>query len=181
MKTTLENDILTLRKEGKTYSQIQKELGCSRGTISYYVGKGQKDKTRQRNKKVRDENPVSRKVAEFKSRGKARKNFVSKTRDFQRRDGLYLASTPETVDFTYQDVLDKIGPNPTCYLTGLPIDLSDPSSYHFDHIIPASQGGNNSLENLGIALKSANNAKDSLLLGEFLDLCEAVLKHHGRI
>ncbi len=30
-------DILRLRLEGKTYSQISEELGCSKGTIAYYM------------------------------------------------------------------------------------------------------------------------------------------------
>jgi transcriptional regulator with XRE-family HTH domain len=31
-------DILKLRAEGKSYREIEKILGCSRGTISYYLG-----------------------------------------------------------------------------------------------------------------------------------------------
>ena len=30
-------DILRLRLEGKTYGQISEELGCSKGTIAYYM------------------------------------------------------------------------------------------------------------------------------------------------
>ena len=39
-------NILKLRAEGKSYRQIEKELGCSKGTISYHLGVGQKNKTR---------------------------------------------------------------------------------------------------------------------------------------
>ena len=42
--------ILQLRSEGKSYGQIQEILGCSRGTISYHLGKGQKEKTFNRQK-----------------------------------------------------------------------------------------------------------------------------------
>jgi len=38
--------ILKLRAEGNSYSQIAKKLGCSKGTISYHVGFGQKEKTK---------------------------------------------------------------------------------------------------------------------------------------
>jgi hypothetical protein len=31
-------DILRLRDEGKSYREIEKILGCSKGTISYYIG-----------------------------------------------------------------------------------------------------------------------------------------------
>jgi transposase len=37
--------IIQLRAEGKTYNEIQKILGCSKGTISYHVGEGQKEKS----------------------------------------------------------------------------------------------------------------------------------------
>lgn len=47
--------ILALRKEGKTYSEIQKILGCSKGTISYHLGEGQKEKTKERMHKSRAE------------------------------------------------------------------------------------------------------------------------------
>ena len=49
----MKEKILKLRKEGKSYNEIQKLLGCSKGTISYHCGKGQKEKakTRQRNRR----------------------------------------------------------------------------------------------------------------------------------
>ena len=42
----MKDEILKLRSEGKTYSEIKKELGCSKSTISYYCGKGQKEKAK---------------------------------------------------------------------------------------------------------------------------------------
>ncbi len=50
---TLQDEILRLRSEGKTYRQIKWELKCSSGTIAYHLGDGQKEKTRQREKKRR--------------------------------------------------------------------------------------------------------------------------------
>ena len=46
--TILSEGILRLRAEGKTYSEIQKELGCSKGTISYHLGMGQKESSLER-------------------------------------------------------------------------------------------------------------------------------------
>ena len=46
----LSEAILRLRAEGKTYNQIKAELGCSKGTISYYLGVGQKEKSLTRQK-----------------------------------------------------------------------------------------------------------------------------------
>lgn len=49
--------IIELHKEGKSYSQISAELGCSKGTIAYHVGVGVKDrksaKQRDRRNKIR--------------------------------------------------------------------------------------------------------------------------------
>ena len=46
-------NILKLRAEGKTYREIQEILGCSKGTISYHLGSGQKQKAFQRSQKRR--------------------------------------------------------------------------------------------------------------------------------
>lgn len=49
-------NILRLRAEGKSYRQIQATLGCSKGTIAYHLGPGQKDKTYNRTKDIRSSN-----------------------------------------------------------------------------------------------------------------------------
>ena len=36
--------IKELYEKGLSYREIEKELGCSKGTISYHLGKGQKEK-----------------------------------------------------------------------------------------------------------------------------------------
>lgn len=51
----MKDKILQLRSKGYTYNQIQKELKCSKGTISYHLGLGQKQKTKQRSQKRREE------------------------------------------------------------------------------------------------------------------------------
>jgi len=51
----MKEKILKLRSIGYTYNQIQKELGCSKGTISYHLGNGQKEKTKERSQKRREE------------------------------------------------------------------------------------------------------------------------------
>ncbi len=48
-------NILRLRAEGKSYREIQKELGCSKSTIAYHCGEGQKAKTRYRTNGLREE------------------------------------------------------------------------------------------------------------------------------
>ena len=51
----MKEKIKHLRSMGYTYNQIQKELGCSKGTISYHLGVGQKEKTKERSEKKRKE------------------------------------------------------------------------------------------------------------------------------
>ena len=46
-------DILRLHAEGKSYKEIKDILGCSKGTIAYHIGPGQKDKTRGRTNRNR--------------------------------------------------------------------------------------------------------------------------------
>lgn len=53
--TKYREDIVRLRSEGKTYREIQQSLGCSKGTISYHLGDGQKRKTGERSQKRRTE------------------------------------------------------------------------------------------------------------------------------
>lgn len=42
------DSILKLRAEGKTYDEISLILECSKGTIAYHCGDGQKEKARKR-------------------------------------------------------------------------------------------------------------------------------------
>ena len=76
-------------------------------------------------------------------------------------------------------MLNKVGENPICYLTGRNVDLSKKEEYHLDHIHPVSKGGSNELNNLGLACRDANVAKADMSTGEFVDLCAEVLRHHG--
>jgi 5-methylcytosine-specific restriction endonuclease McrA len=41
----MKEQILKLKSQGKSYNEIKKELGCSKGTISYYLGHGRKERT----------------------------------------------------------------------------------------------------------------------------------------
>lgn len=81
--------------------------------------------------------------------------------------------------FSVKDVLNKIGDDPICYLTGRKIDLTDSASYQLDHIIPKIKGGDNSLSNLQITCKDANMAKAHMSLDEFYSLCIEVVRYNG--
>ena len=177
--TQRKEQILKLRSEGKSYRQIEKILGCSRSTISYHCGKNGTEKKRvQKNTKKRS--AICRKVSGFKSRC-TRANwtiFRSKLKTYKKRNPrcrTHSIVNSVSENYSCQDVIDKIGENPRCYLTGKKIDLNDPSSYNLDHVIPTSKGGSNDLSNLNICTKNANNAKGDLSLDELYNLCESIL------
>ena len=52
----MKQEILKLRAEGKTYDQIQVLLNCSKGTIAYHCGEGQKEKYRENNQRRQKKN-----------------------------------------------------------------------------------------------------------------------------
>jgi 5-methylcytosine-specific restriction endonuclease McrA len=145
--------ILELRKQGKSYKEIQKLLKCSKGTISYHCGVGQKEKTKTRNKSNR----------------KTLKGILRRIGKGKRK----------SLDFSIKEFETKITNNPVCYLTGRKIDLLEPKTYNCDHIIPVSKGGGCDIDNLGLACKDANMAKGDLLLDDFIKLCKDVLEHNG--
>ena len=81
--------------------------------------------------------------------------------------------------FKSEDIIEKFGQHTQCYLTGKPIDLLGENVFHFDHKQPLRQGGDNSIDNLGITTKEANMAKADLTQEQFLALCKEVLEHDG--
>ena len=183
----LSENILRLRKLGKSYGQISTELGCSKSVISYHCGKDQKQKSSNRRSRNRVNMVLAQKVYRFKSE-RLIKEMVDSTKSTSVRlntkvlnfhkDRYRSRMKPE---FTFQDIIDLHGEKASCYLTGDPLDLADPSSFELDHIHPRSKGGGNTLDNLGLTTRESNRAKHNMDLEDFLDLCEKVLRHHGRI
>ena len=168
----MKEQILALRAEGKNYNEIKSILNCSKSTISYHCGEGQKEKSSVRSRKTRINKPLQIKMYRFLSEA-----LRNKSKNFSRTN----KNECDKLNFTVQELFEKITKNPICYLTGRKIDIYKPSSYHFDHIIPVSKGGNNSLDNLGIACKEANMAKNDLLKEDFLQLCKDVIKHNRHL
>jgi transposase len=62
--TKLSDKIHALHAEGKSYTQIKEELDCSKGTVAYYLGDGQREKTRKRTRDLR--NKVVKYIQEYK-------------------------------------------------------------------------------------------------------------------
>ena len=122
--TPRKDSIIKLRAEGKSYREIQKILGCSKSTIAYHCDGG-KEKRRVQDL-AKKSKPICRKVSGFKSRcSRANyKTFKSKIKTFKRRKGgtrynrTHAQVNSIKTNYNCKDVMDKIGENPICYLTG---------------------------------------------------------------
>jgi CRISPR/Cas system Type II protein with McrA/HNH and RuvC-like nuclease domain len=173
----MKEEILKLRNEGKTFNQIKEIIKCSKSTISYYCSEGQKEKTKIRTKKRR-ENIIIDKLERFKYR-KSKSN-KERIRKFNKRDNQMdgLVNKKIEITFTFEDVIKKFGYSTVCYLSGEKINLNE-NTYHFDHILPSSRGGDNTLENLGVTHEIVNKMKGDLTPKELILWCEKILKYNG--
>ena len=186
----IKEKILELRKLGYSYGKIGKELGCSRSLISYHCSPGQKQKTLNRTKKRRlNQHPLVTKIEAFNKKYKSSK--ISKENNHKTINNIlykriisFCMKSNKTnnkeygvLQFSVEDILNKIGENPVCALTGRKIDLSQPKTYQLDHIVPRSRGGDNSLDNCQLVCKDANLAKNGLLIEDFIQLCKDVVNN----
>lgn len=176
----MEEQILALREAGCTYNEIVAKLGVSKSLISYYCGENQKEKTLRRKYASRARaHPLSRKVENFcldvRRMRTVHKRVYRKVVTFCReRTGKFKDGM---ATFTVAELLEKIGENPVCALTGCAIDLLDPASYALDHVVPRAKGGENSLDNCQIVCSDVNKAKHDMLQSDFIKLCERVVAH----
>lgn len=177
----MKDEILKLREEGYSYRKISNKLGCSKATVSYHCGDGQKEKNKKRAQQRRKKTVICKRVESFQYK-KYDRRIKDKTEDFQRtrykKKGCSRLGKRK-LTFTWRDVIAKFSWHTHCYLTGEPINLREPKSYEFDHKIPYSKGGSCEIDNLGIATKKSNQAKKDMTLEEFVELCKSVLEHQG--
>lgn len=186
-ETMLKQQILDLHNAGKSYREIEKLLGCSRGTISYYLNPNTKIQTVVRTRKYREKHgKLSRKLSTFlyASRSKGRAVSTERARKILKNRMENFFRNKKTREhgvqmFTLEDVIKKCGEKPVCYLTGEQLDFNNPVDISFDHIIPVSKGGANTLDNLGICTKQVNQSKTDMTPDEYLNLCKKVLEHAG--
>lgn len=174
----MKEKILELRRNGLSYREIQKELRCSKGTISFHCGDGQKEKTK--NRLIRNRKNSIKTILSVKTDAFFRANIRHKRKNFINKDSEYINNIKELGSyFTPDDVINKFGLNPKCYLTGRNINLLDTKSYNFEHIIPVSRGGLSNLDNLGLACKDANIFKGSMTTDELINICKEILANNG--
>ena len=184
---SLGDEIKALRNKGYSYNEIAKELGCSKGTISYHCGEGQKEKAEARRKKRRKEKPIDRKVENFHAEKTSSFEQSIVRNNNERISGkialfhscgsrMKTKYTPRT--FSVSEAKELLEERGVCYLTGDPIDPEDSQSYHFDHIKPRSAGGENTIDNLGISSPEANYAKGSMEFEDFIKMCHKIVKRY---
>ncbi len=113
-----------------------------------------------------------------KSKPRWKQRLGQKLREFKSAGNKNRSPIRINKKYSVTDVINKFGETPKCYLTGRKINLVRMDLYSLDHIVPQSRGGTNDLSNLGITLLEANQAKSNMLLPEFLDLCEEILRNH---
>ena len=178
-------EIVRLRFQGKTYREIHKLTGYSLSTICFYVGAGQKEKAFHRISIFKARQRMINKLYQYINRKpvyRLTRNvtipsvLIVKYSRFLKRK---TTSMKKTLPFTVEEVFERIGDEPKCYLTGRPVDIRDSRSYHLDHKIPVSRCGDCSLDNLGLTCAQANVAKSDMLLPEFIELCKDVLQNNG--
>ena len=161
-----------LRDNGMSYNQIASMMKCSKSTLSYYFGSGGKKAVLERTQKYRKELGALR--SRLESWELDNDVILKKYKDYFRNSPndrrVRLEASKKYLEDTF---------NNKCYLSGRPFDLDDTGTYHFDHIIPQSENGSSGLENLGLCVPEANQAKSNLSVDEFLELCKDVLEHNG--
>lgn len=182
----LRSQILALREEGLSYRVISERLECNPSTVEYHLNPNAKSRNTRKARRVRqNEHPLAQKIRRFRQQFELPidpPHYTSSMRKrLQRKVDRYHKSTRgERIvnnTFTVNDLLEKIGPNPTCYLTGEPIDLDDTRSYHLDHVIPRSRGGDCTLDNANICTKRANLSKGDMTHEEYVEHCRQVVNH----
>ena len=167
-KQIFKQQILELRKKGFTYKKIQETLGCNRSTVAYHCNKNRQEKMRQYQRKYDRESRAGNYPI---------KALSQKIRRFHRSLTTRTSTHSVPITFSTDDLIQKIGLNPKCALTGVDINLADPETYSLDHIIPKSKGGLCTIDNCQIVCSAVNKAKHDLYMEDFIQLCKDVIAY----
>lgn len=182
---------LKLLEPNLTYREIGIRLDCANSTVCYHLNSFSRLNTLKLSKINENKHPYIAKTKRFKYKkkvcppkqiGKLKtiksviNNRIINFTSIGIGKGKFMKQKP---DFTFKDVINKFSENPICALTGEQLDIYDTSSYQFDHKIPRSRGGDNSIDNLQLVTKRANLAKGNMTQDELLHLCKRILEHSG--
>lgn len=188
MEKNLCPQIIELRNKGFSYNKISQELNCSKSVICYHLGENQKSKNKSRSIKNRANHLLSQKVfdyvnkgcKELKQKSNIEKTFVEKLNiKIQKFNVLDRKGIIMKGKFGVEELKNRINDVKCCELSGRAIDIQDTGSWHLDHKIPVSRGGDNSIENVAILKKEINYAKHNMTNEEFIQMCKDVLIFNG--
>ena len=180
------------RQKGSTYKEISIKLNISKGTICYHLATGQKEKSRMRCAKRREQR-FTKKVDLFFDRKVKPKKVVKQRRPERRFEykvrsifrnkndstkGLNMKTRTEEVKnyFWPNNVKDEHGtrfPRTLCRYSGVPIDFeaapNDLEFATFDHKIASSKGGLNEVTNCQPLHGKVNSMKGDMSEYEFFE------------
>ena len=190
------DQILKLKEEGFNQSQIAKKLGCSPSTVCWHLNpEKQLKKSQERKKKIaphiakwqrnisrfstaKTKNKEKREIkdltfseASAKFRGRLKDYAKKHKSDTERTKMVNIAKVVEKYNITEEKT--KI----ICRYTGDVLDWKKPEECEIDHEYPRSKGGENTIENLQILSKLANQAKGDMTHDEFIDFIKKCYHH----
>jgi hypothetical protein len=192
----LKQKILDLRKQGYSYSRIVKALDCSISTVCYHVKyETQLKKCQERKKKIplhtrkwqrnisafnraKTENKVKREIKDL-TLSEAHNNFRGRLKGYAKK---YKSDTERTKMINIKKVKEKYNITEEntkiiCRYTGDVLDWKRPAECEIDHKQPRSKGGENTIENLQILSRAANQAKGDMTHEEFIDFIKKCYHH----
>jgi 5-methylcytosine-specific restriction endonuclease McrA len=165
-------------------TNIAKVVNCNRARISQLRNKEQyaaKQKQIHQSKLNDLEYIVRRRITQFCRDRRRKKRKWSEVKSFRQMISKRINgfTRGEKQMFHFDELMEKIGDNPRCAMTGRTINLQNRKSWQLDHIIPSSKGGDDTLENCQLVCTEANQSKANMTEQEHLNLCREILEHHG--
>ena len=175
----LKNKILGLKKLGLYADQIIANLGISRAKYVYILYRAHLPHKHLSPEKIekREADRIKRNIRSKEWRARRK---LTPSHHIQSKINNFISKNKCDKIFTVQDVLDKFGAKPVCYLTGMVIDYADPKSYSFDHYIPLSKGGDSNLNNLRLCHPIVNYMKFTSSHAEFVEWCQKVVDWNNK-
>ena len=192
----LKEKILDLKSEGLNQSQIALKLGCAKSTVCWHFNpEKQLKKAQQRKKKIaphivkwqrnisrfstaKTKNKVKREIKEL-TFSEASAKFRGRLKDYAKK---YKSDTERTKMVNIKKVEEKYNITEEntkiiCRYTGDVLDWKRPGECEIDHTQPRSKGGENTIENLQILSKAANQAKGDMTHDEFIEFIKKCYHH----
>lgn len=180
----LRSQILNLHEQGYTQKEIANILKCAKSAVSYHIYPNERLNCIRRTKN----NPIYRKITSYLSSYKREYKIYKRQINLAIQKKIYFfmylkkkykGKQMSKLPITKNDVINKFGENPVCYLSGKKLNWEDASTYSFDHKLPISRGGESTIDNMGICDYKVNQCKNNLTPEEFIQMCKDVLLHQG--